>query len=97
MFKKDYKKKIEKLIAKKIAEMTFLQQLTEKYKKEGSYSKEKVDFVSSIISEIGKEVLKCKTETEFSKEIYEKHKNNFNEIVKRKEKEYYGTDKKEKE
>lgn len=77
--------------------MALLQQLTEKYKKEDSYNKEKVEFVNSIISDIGKEVLKCKTETEFNKETYEKHKNNFDEIVKRKEKEYYGTEKKEKE
>lgn len=96
MFKTDYKKKIEKLISKKTTEMVLLKQITDKYTKEEKHSEEKIKFVNKMIEEIGEEILRCKTETEYTKEKYEAHKDKFNEIIKRKEIEYYGKKKEEK-
>ena len=95
MFKTNYKKKMEKLIVSKTSEVELLEKLTLNYKENPLHSDEKAEFVMTMIAEMSKEIIACQAETEFTKDIYMKHKNKFKEIVKKKEGEYYG-EKKEK-
>ncbi len=95
MFRKNYKKKMEKLIASKISEINILEKLTLNYKENPYHSEEKFEFVQELLAEISKEIIACQAETEFTEEIYMKHKNRFKEIVQKKEGEY--NEKKEKE
>lgn len=81
MFKKNYKKKLQKLIDKKISIIGTMERLTLNYRKNPMHSEEKADSVMRFIAEISKEIIACQTEREFTKETYEKHINNFHQIA----------------